>query len=137
MLKDMMASFDLQQPNSVADALKLLKAAGKDGWAMAGGNDSLTWFKDRVKQPKTVVDITGISELKGIRSTADGVEIGALTTLTEIVGNATIKAKFALLADAASQVASPQIRNSGTIGGNVAQDTRPAATPASPIRPPP
>ncbi len=124
MLKDMMASFDLQQPNSVADALKLLKAAGKDGWAMAGGNDSLTWFKDRVKQPKSVVDITGISELKGIRANADGVEIGALTTLTEIVGNATIRAKFGLLADAASQVASPQIRNTGTIGGNVAQDTR-------------
>ena len=124
MLKDMMASFDLQQPSSVADALKLLKAAGKDGWAMAGGNDSLTWFKDRVKQPKTVVDISGISALKGIRETADGIEIGALTTLTEVVGNATIKPKFALLADAASQVASPQIRNTGTIGGNVAQDTR-------------
>lgn len=124
MLKDMMSSFDLQLPTNVADALKILKKAGKDGWVMGGGNDSLTWFKDRVKQPKTVVDLSGISALKGIRVTADGVEIGALTSLTEVVGNATIKSKFALLADAAGQVASPQIRNTGTIGGNVAQDTR-------------
>ena len=124
MLKDMMASFDLQQASSVADALKHMKKAGKDGWVMAGGNDSLTWFKDRVKQPKTVIDITGIAALKGIRETADGVEIGALTSLTEVVGNAVIKSKFGLLADAAGQVASPQIRNTGTMGGNLAQDTR-------------
>ncbi len=124
MLRDMMSTFELQQPTSVADALALLKKAGKDGWVMAGGNDSLSWFKDRVKQPKTVIDITGISELKGIRETANGIEIGSLTTLTEIVNNKTIKAKFSLLSDSAGKVASPQIRNTGTLGGNVAQDTR-------------
>lgn len=124
MLRDMMSSFELKQPASVADALAMLNKAGKDSWVMAGGNDSLTWFKDRVKQPKTVVDISGIGELKGIRSNADGIEIGALTTLTEIAGNAAIKAKFSLLSDAASKVASPQIRNTGTIGGNLSQDTR-------------
>ncbi|MBT5941876.1 MAG: xanthine dehydrogenase family protein subunit M, partial [Rhodospirillaceae bacterium] len=124
MLRDMMSTFELQQPSSVADALAILKKAGKDSWVMAGGNDSLTWFKDRVKQPKTVVDISGIGELKGIREGANGVEIGSLTSLTEIVNNKTIKAKFALLSDSAAKVASPQIRNTGTIGGNVAQDTR-------------
>jgi len=124
MLRDMMSTFELQQPTSVADALALSKKAGKDGWIMAGGNDSLTWFKDRVKQPKTVIDITGISELKGIRETANGIEIGSLTTLTEIVNNKAIKAKFSLLSDSAGKVASPQIRNTGTLGGNVAQDTR-------------
>lgn len=124
MLRDMMSTFELQQPATVADALKSLKKAGKDGWVMAGGNDSLTWFKDRVKQPKTVIDISGISELKGIRESANGIEIGSLTSLTEIVNNKTIKAKFSLLSDSAAKVASPQIRNTGTLGGNVAQDTR-------------
>ncbi len=124
MLRDMMSTFELQQPSSVADALAVLKKAGSDSWVMAGGNDSLTWFKDRVKQPKTVVDISGISELKGIREGANGLEIGSLTSLTEIVNNKTIKAKFSLLSDSAAKVASPQIRNTGTIGGNVSQDTR-------------
>jgi len=124
MLRDMMSTFELQQPSSVADALAILKKAGNDSWVMAGGNDSLSWFKDRVKQPKTVVDISGISELKGIREGANGLEIGSLTSLTEIVNNKTIKAKFSLLSDSAAKVASPQIRNTGTLGGNVAQDTR-------------
>ena len=124
MLRDMMSTFELQQPSSVADALAILKKAGKDSWVMAGGNDSLSWFKDRVKQPKTVVDISGIGELKGIREGANGIEIGALTSLTEIVNNATIKAKFSLLSNATGKVASPQIRNTGTIGGNVSQDAR-------------
>lgn len=124
MLRDMMASFELQQPASVTDAMAILKKAGKDGWVMAGGNDSLTWFKDRVKQPKTVVDISGIAELKGIRENANGIEIGSLTTLTDIANHPAIKSKFSLLAKAASRVASPQIRNTGSIGGNVAQDTR-------------
>jgi xanthine dehydrogenase YagS FAD-binding subunit len=124
MLRDMMSTFELQQPATVTDALKSLKKAGKDGWVMAGGNDSLTWFKDRVKQPKTVIDISGINELKGIREVANGIEIGSLTTLTEIVNNKAIKAKFSLLSDSAAKVASPQIRNTGTLGGNVSQDTR-------------
>jgi xanthine dehydrogenase YagS FAD-binding subunit len=91
---------------------------------MAGGNDSLAWFKDRAKRPVAVIDITGIAELKGVRETADGVEIGALTTLTEIERDPLIQERFRILADAARRVASPQIRNNGTIGGNVAQDAR-------------
>jgi xanthine dehydrogenase YagS FAD-binding subunit len=124
MLRDMMSTFDLQQPASVADAVAILKKAGKDGWVLAGGNDSLSWFKDRAKQPKTVVDISGIAELKGIKETADGIEIGALTSLTAVENHPAIKAKFGLLAKAAGKVASPQIRNTGSIGGNVSQDTR-------------
>ncbi len=123
-MKDMMASFELHQPTTVKDAVALLKKFGKDGWAMAGGNDSLSWFKDRNKHPKYVVDLTGISELKGIKETTNGLEIGALTTLSEIENNPVIQQKFALLAKAAGRVASPQIRNTGTIGGNVSQDAR-------------
>ena len=123
-MKDMMSSFELLQPTTVSEALALLKKHGKDGWAMAGGNDSLGWFKDRVKKPKAVIDLSGISELKGIRETPEGLEIGALTTLTEIEENRVVQQKFKLLSVAAAKVASPQIRNTGSIGGNVAQDTR-------------
>jgi len=124
MIKDMMQGFQLYQPVNLENALNLAKRLGEDGWLLAGGNDSLDWFKDRVKRPKAIIDLGGIKELKGIRETANGIEIGALTTLTEIMQNVLIKKRFALLADAASQVASPQIRNAGTIGGNLCQDTR-------------
>jgi xanthine dehydrogenase YagS FAD-binding subunit len=125
MSRDMMAAFELYQPDTVESAVELLGKFGKDGWALAGGNDSLDWFKDRVKRPKYVVDISGISSLKGIRETSDGgVEIGALTTLTEVERNELIQGRYKVLADAARRVASPQIRNSGTIGGNVCQDAR-------------
>ena len=124
MSKDMMRAFELYQPDSVENAVDLLGRFGADGWAMAGGNDSLDWFKDRVKYAGSVVDLSGLDALKGIRETADGVEIGALTTLTEIETSPLIQERFGLLADASRQVASPQIRNTGTIGGNVCQDAR-------------
>jgi xanthine dehydrogenase YagS FAD-binding subunit len=125
MSKDMMAGFELFQPDTVESAIDLLGRYGDEGWALAGGNDSLDWFKDRIKRPRYVVDLTGIETLRGIRETSDGgMEIGALTTLTAIETNAQIRERFGLLADAARRVASPQIRNTGTIGGNVSQDAR-------------
>jgi xanthine dehydrogenase YagS FAD-binding subunit len=123
-IRDVMPAFDLLQPSSIADAQKLLQQQGNDGWVLAGGMDSFDWLKDRIKRPKVVVDLSGIAELKGIRSTADGIEIGAMTTLTQVVEHPLIKEKFKLLADGAELVASPQIRNQGTIGGNVSQDAR-------------
>jgi xanthine dehydrogenase YagS FAD-binding subunit len=120
----MMPMFELYQPTDVSNALDLADELGTNGWTLAGGQDSLDWFKDRAKRPKAVIDLTRIAELKGIRETAGGVEIGALTTLTEIEGDPLINGKFGLLARAAGKVASPQIRNVGTIGGNVCQDTR-------------
>ena len=124
MAKDMMAAFELLQPTSIDNALQLMARFGKDGWLMAGGQDSLDWFKDRAKKPTAVIDLNGIAVLKGVRETADGLEIGALTTLTEIETNPLIMGNFSVLAAAAGRVASPQIRNVGTIGGNVCQDTR-------------
>ena len=123
-VKDMMPSFELYQPATLDDALELANRFGADGWVLAGGNDSLAWFKDRVKRPVAVIDITGLAELKGVRETADGVEIGALTTLTELERDPLIRERFRILADAARRVASPQIRHNGTIGGNVSQDAR-------------
>jgi xanthine dehydrogenase YagS FAD-binding subunit len=123
-IRDVMPGFQLYQPTQLRDAFALLDRFGKDGWKMAGGYDSLSWFKERIKRPKAVIDLTGIDELKGIRETPSGLEIGALTTLTEIERNPIIRAKYRVLADAAAKVASPQIRNHGTIGGNASQDAR-------------
>ena len=123
-VKDMMPSFDLFQPTQLKDALGILDSYGKDAWKMAGGYDSLVWFKERIKRPKAVVDLSGIAEMHGIKETPDGVEIGALTSLTDVERNPIIKAKYRLLSDAVAKVASPQIRNVGTIGGNASQDAR-------------
>jgi len=123
-IRDVMPAFQLYQPSSVTDAQKLLSQNGSDALVLAGGLDSMDWLKDRIKKPKVVVDLSGIDELKGIRETADGLDIGAMTTLTEIAQNSIIQKKYSLLSEAAELVASPQIRNQGTIGGNVSQDTR-------------
>ena len=123
-IRDVMPAFDLYQPATVADAQKLLEQHGRDAWVMAGGLDSFDWLKDRIKKPKAVVDLSGIAELKGIRATSDGIEIGAMTTLTEVVKNPLVKEKYGLLAQGAELAASPQIRNQGTLGGNVSQDAR-------------
>ena len=123
-IRDVMPTFELLQPSTVADAQRLLEQHREDAWVMAGGLDSFDWLKDRIKKPKIVVDLSGIDELKGVRPMDDGVEIGAMTTLTEIVHHPVIKQRYSVLAQAAGFVASPQIRNQGTIGGNVSQDTR-------------
>ena len=124
-IRDVMPAFDLLQPTSADEAQKLLQQHGRDAWAMAGGLDSFDWLKDRIKKPKVLVDLSGVDELRGVRATSDGgVEIGSMTTLTEVVNNPTIKQKFALLSEGAELAASPQIRNQGTLGGNVSQDAR-------------
>ena len=123
-IRDVMPAFELLQPSSIADAQKLLEHHGRDAWVLAGGMDSFDWLKDRIKKPKVVVDLSGIAELKGIRATSDGIEIGAMATLTEVVQHPLVSEKYKLLAESAELVASPQIRNQGTIGGNVSQDAR-------------
>ena len=124
MKKDMMQSFELFQPADVDTAVELLDRWGESGWAIAGGCDSLDWFKDRVKTPDAVIDLDGIGELKGIRETGDGLEIGPLTTLTEVERAPIVREHYGLLGEAARRVASPQIRNAATLGGNLCQDTR-------------
>ena len=123
-IRDVMPAFDLLQPDSIAEAQILLQQNGSDAWVLAGGLDSFDWLKDRIKRPKTVVDLSGVEELRGIRTTRDGIEIGAMTTLTEVAQHPIIQEKYSILAQAAELVASPQIRNQGTIGGNVSQDAR-------------
>jgi xanthine dehydrogenase YagS FAD-binding subunit len=123
-MRDVIPAFELFQPATIADAVRLLDQHGADGWVLAGGLDSMDWLKDRIKRPKVVVDLSQVTELKGVRDLNGGIEIGAMTPLTEVVHHPVVKEKFGLLMQAAELVASPQIRNQGTIGGNVSQDTR-------------
>ncbi len=121
---DVMPNMELYQPVQVEDALEIASRFADRGWLVGGGQDTYGWLKDRAKSVDALIDLSGIESLRGIRETDDGIEIGALTTLTEVINNEIIQQRYSLLADAAGQVASPQIRNIGTIGGNVSQDVR-------------
>jgi xanthine dehydrogenase YagS FAD-binding subunit len=123
-IRDMMPTFELLQPTSVEDTVALLERYGERSWVLAGGLDSLDWLKDRVKRPEAVVELGGVEELRGVRATSGGLEIGALTTVSEVATHPEIVERFGLLSTAAGHVATPQIRNQGTIGGNISQDTR-------------
>src|SRR6187399_3651167 len=123
-IRDMMPAFKLFQPTSIDDAVALLDKHGSDAWVMAGGLDTFDWLKDRTKRPSVVVDLSQVAELRGIKEVNGGLEIGATTPLTEVVNHPVVREKFGLLMEAAELVASPQIRNQGTLGGNISQDTR-------------
>ena len=123
-IRDVMPAFELFQPVTIPDALGLLARYGAKAWVLAGGLDSFEWFADRIKRPDVVVDLSQIKELSGVRPVGDGLEIGAMTTLTEVVRHPIVRQKYGLLPEAAEAAASPQIRNQGTIGGNVSQDAR-------------
>src|SRR5258708_12348687 len=97
-IRDVMPAFQLFQPNSIADAQKLLQQHGADAWVMAGGLDSFDWLKDRIKKPKALVDLSGIEELKGVRTTSDDIEIDAMTTLTEVINHPVIHDTYSSLA---------------------------------------
>ena len=115
---------ELYQPVQVEDALEIASRFADRGWLVGGGQDTYGWLKDRAKSVDALIDLSGIESLRGVRETDDGIEIGALTTLTEVINNEIIQQRYSLLSDAAKQVASPQIRNIGTLGGNVSQDVR-------------
>jgi xanthine dehydrogenase YagS FAD-binding subunit len=121
---DVMPDVQLYQPAELEDALNLAAELGTEGWLLGGGQDTYGWLKDRAKQPRAMIDLNGIESLRGIRETDDGIEIGATTTLRDIIRDERINRDFSLLADAAKRVASPQIRNVGTLGGNLSQDAR-------------
>ncbi len=121
---DVMPNMELYQPAALEDALAIAGRLGDRGWLVGGGQDTYGWLKDRAKSADALIDLSGIESLRGVRQDGDTLEIGALTTLTEVAGNPLVREHFSLLADAAAVVASPQIRNIGTIGGNVSQDVR-------------
>lgn len=81
---DVMPNMELYQPVRVEDALDIASRYADRGWLVGGGQDTYGWLKDRAKSADALIDLSAIDELRGIRETSDGVEIGALTTLTEI-----------------------------------------------------
>src|ERR1700692_2579188 len=115
-IRDVMPAFELFQPTTTDDAVSLLTQYGGDAWVMAGGLDTFDWLKDRIKRPKVVVDLSQVQELRGVRDWNGGLEIGATTTLTEVVRHPDVIAKYRLLSEAAEGAAFPQIRHQRTIG---------------------
>lgn len=121
---DVMPNMELYQPVQVEDALAIADRLAERGWLVGGGQDTYGWLKDRAKTADALIDLSAIESLRGIRETGDGIEIGALTTLTEITQSDVIGRSYSVLAEAAKVVASLQIRNIGTLGGNISQDVR-------------
>jgi xanthine dehydrogenase YagS FAD-binding subunit len=123
-MRDVMPGFDLYQPETLDTALELAARLGPDGWLLAGGHDSLDWFKDRIKRPAALIDLSGIDGLADVREDGRRIEIGSLITLTALERHPLVRERIPLLGAASQRVASPQIRNVGTLGGNVCQDAR-------------
>lgn len=121
---DVMPDIELFQPVTVEDASAIANRLGSKGWILAGGQDTYGWLKDRAKTPQAMVDLAAIDGISGIEDLSGGLRIGAMTTLRELSRNSLVRERFSLLATAAGKVASPQIRNQGTLGGNLAQDAR-------------
>ena len=106
-IHDVIPAFELFQPASTSDAIALLTRYGANAWVMAGGMDSFDWLKDRIKRPSVVVDLSQIEGLRGIKAVNGGLEIGAATTLSEVVRSPLVRETFGLLSEAAELVASP------------------------------
>jgi 4-hydroxybenzoyl-CoA reductase subunit beta len=117
--------FKLLRPTTVGEAVHMLAAHGDQVKVVAGGTDLLPSLKQKLFTPPFVLDLRAVSELSGIHEEADGsVSIGALTTLSAIEHSPVIRQEYRVLYEATKTVASPVLRNMGTIGGNICLDTR-------------
>lgn len=124
-----MKAFEYYKVTSVAQTISLLAKHQEKAAILAGGSDLLGIMKDRLegpkfKMPQYLIDIKGIKDLSYIKEQKSGLKIGATTTLSEIASSNLLRDKYPLLVQAASQVAVPQIRNVGTLGGNLCQRPR-------------
>ena len=119
-----MQPFEYASPKTLKDALALLGAGWGDAAVLAGGTDLLSLMKDNVMAPKRVVKVKEIPELKGIGKTGGGVRIGAAVTVEELANNPLIRASFPALTEAAHGISSMQMRNMGTVGGDLCQRPR-------------
>src|SRR3989442_3560252 len=116
-------NFQLTSPRTLAEAIAHLREQ-ESSRILAGGTDLLPSLRQKLFEPDHVLDIRRIPELKGIRKTEQGIEIGALTTLAEIEHSPILTKDYPVLTEAAKTVASPVLRNMGTLGGNICLDTR-------------
>jgi carbon-monoxide dehydrogenase medium subunit len=114
------AAFDYVAPTTVAEALTALAEAGEDVKVLAGGQSLLPVLRMRLNAPDTVVDLGRIEELRGVRDDGDAIVIGAMTAYADIIADPLVGEHAALLVAALKEVADPQIRHRGTIGGALA-----------------
>jgi len=112
--------FEYHAPKSVGEAVALLGQLGSDAKLLAGGHSLLPMMKLRFAQPAHLIDINRIPELRGIREEGGTVVIGAMTVENDLISSPIVQAKLPLLAEAAKLIADPQVRNRGTIGGDIA-----------------
>jgi 4-hydroxybenzoyl-CoA reductase subunit beta len=123
-----LSDFKLLRPRTVEEAISLLARHADEGARapriIAGGTDLIPSMRQKLFEPEYVLDVRHIAELKGIRETEQGTEIGALTTLSSIERSSGLSQRYPVLVEAAKTVASPVIRNMATIGGNICLDTR-------------
>src|SRR6478672_3355844 len=124
-----MYAIEYQRAKSVADAAAALARSG--GKALAGGQSLVGAMKLRLANPGTVVDLSGIAELKGIKKEGDAIAIGALTTHAEVASSAVVKQAIPALAALAEGIGDRQVRNRGTIGGSIANNDPAADYPAA------
>jgi 4-hydroxybenzoyl-CoA reductase subunit beta len=117
-------AFEWVRPASLDEALRWLAEDPAQQLVVAGGTDAVPNLKHRLHTPRRIVHLSGLREMQGIVSDADGLTIGALVTLSALADDPDAMHDAPLVADAASRVASPQIRNMGTVGGNLCLDTR-------------
>jgi carbon-monoxide dehydrogenase medium subunit len=113
-------AFAYHRPSSVKEAVGLLAELGDDGRALAGGHSLIPMMKLRLATPANLVDLGGIADLKGIRADGHDVVIGAMTTQHDLIGSQLLGEKIPILREASEQIADPQVRYLGTLGGNVA-----------------
>nr|P19914.2 RecName: Full=Carbon monoxide dehydrogenase medium chain; Short=CO dehydrogenase subunit M; Short=CO-DH M [Hydrogenophaga pseudoflava]AAD00361.1 CutM [Hydrogenophaga pseudoflava] len=112
--------FEYHAPKSVGEAVALLGQLGSDAKLLAGGHSLLPMMKLRFAQPEHLIDINRIPELRGIREEGSTVVIGAMTVENDLISSPIVQARLPLLAEAAKLIADPQVRNRGTIGGDIA-----------------
>ena len=124
-----MYAIEVQQPKTLKDAAAALKSTG--GRALAGGQSLIAAMKLRLAQPGTLVDLSAIPDLKGVRKEGDRLVIGAMTRHAEIASSAVVKATLPALAQVAEGIGDRQVRNMGTIGGSLANNDPAADWPAA------
>jgi carbon-monoxide dehydrogenase medium subunit len=113
-------AFDYHVPRSVGEAVALLGSLGADAKLLAGGHSLLPMMKLRFAQPAHLIDLNRIETLRGIREDGDTIRIGAMTVENALIASPILRARVPLLAEAAKLIADPQVRNRGTIGGDIA-----------------
>lgn len=125
------APFEYQAPTTVAEAIRLLSQLGDRGRLLAGGHSLIPIMKLRLAQPEVLIDIGRVGGLRYVRTEHDRLAIGALTTHAQVLSDATVRERCAMLAETAGHIGDAQVRNRGTIGGALAHADPAADYPAT------